>query len=249
MESNQGSVLAAAPYSADNRSRTEPLAQQIAATLQGSILRGDIRPGSRLPSQRVMVDQYQASRASVREAITLLQASGLVETQHGGGSFCLNLLAPFFDKVGEERPGSHQSLPVQVLEMREVLEGEAAYYCALRASADELDLLRLEYLRMSARNRETNTLRQAKADLTFHMQIAANCHNLLLVSISQILYSRYFNAIYDVLSQAFKKRGRYPEQIGAQHQQIYQAIIARDPDAARKAAREHITYTRGLLLS
>lgn len=247
MEPIQGSTLATAPSADHCRADGESLAQQIAMALQGSIIRGDIRPGAKLPSQRVMVDQYQASRASVREAITRLQGDGLVETRHGGGSVCLNLLAVFFDQVGEERSGSNQSLPIQVLEMREVLEGEAAYYCALRASADELSLLSQEYLQMSARSRGGNTLHQAKTDLTFHMQIAANCHNLLLVSISQILYSRYFNAIYDVLSQTFKKRGRYPELIGAQHQQIYQAIIARDPHAARNAAREHIAYTRGLL--
>lgn len=102
---------------------------------------------------------------------------------------------------------------------------------------------------MSQRHQGGTTLHQAKADLTFHMQIADHCHNLLLISISQILYSRYFNAIYAVLLQNFKKRGRYPEQIGAQHQQIFQAIMARDPQAARTAAREHIAYTRGLLLS
>ncbi|MFT6916111.1 MAG: GntR family transcriptional repressor for pyruvate dehydrogenase complex [Motiliproteus sp.] len=229
--------------------RVEPLAQQIALALQRSMLNGDVRPGSKLASQRSMVDQYQASRASVREAMGLLQGSGLIETRHGGGSFCQNLLAPLFAGTGEESTAAPQALPIQVLEMREMLEGEAAYYCALRATDKELSLLSEEYLSMSQRNKGATTLYQAKSDLGFHMQVADNCHHLLLISISQILYSRYFNAIYYVLSQNIKKRGRYPEQIGAQHQQIYQAIMARDPESARVAACEHIAYTRGLLLS
>lgn len=232
-----------------SRKNSDSLAQQIALRLEHAILNGDIRPGGKLASQRSMVDQYQASRASIREALGLLQGSGLIETRQGGGSFCQNLLAPFFAGAGEESPASPQSLPIQVLEMREMLEGEAAYYCALRASDEELSLLKEEYLSMSQRNRGATTLHQAKSDLCFHMQIAEHCHHLLLISISQILYSRYFNAIYDVLMQNFKKRGRYPELIGAQHQQIYQAIMDRDPLAARLAAGGHIAYTRGLLLS
>jgi len=233
----------------DDCQKTLSLAEQLAQSLQRDMVEGVIRPGSKLVSQRQMVDQYRVSRATVREALGLLHSSGLIETRHGGGSICLNILAPFFEDPAEESLAVRQSLPVQVLEMREVLEGEAAYCCALKASDLELSLLKQEYMRMSQRHRGGTTVHQAKADLTFHMQIADNCHNLLLISISQILYSRYFNAIYEVLLQNFKKRGRYPEQIGAQHQQIFQAIMARDPEGARTAAREHIAYTRGLLLS
>lgn len=237
--------------------------QRITADLQSDIVSGDIRPGAKLSSQRSMQQQFGVSRSTVREVITELQGLGLIETRHGGGSVCVNLLDQFFQADTDEAllsglssglsPG--QSLPVQVLEMREVLEGEAAYYCALRASDDELRLIRDEYDRMTGRGAEetalssAKTLRQAKSDLTFHMLIADNCHHLLVLSLSQILYGRYFNAIYSVLSQTFKRKGRYPELIGSQHRQIYQAIIERDAQAARVAARAHIAYTRGLLLS
>ncbi|MEH6652463.1 MAG: FCD domain-containing protein [Motiliproteus sp.] len=228
---------------------------QLAALLQRQMVQGDIRPGAKLASQRAMQQQFQLSRASVREAMAELQNVGLVETHHGGGSFCCNLLDPFFQNDSGDLPGPGHSLPVQVLEMREVLEGEAAYYCALRASDAERQLIAREYEQMSARAAlETSlspakTLRQAKADLTFHMLIADNCHHLLVLSISQILYSRYFNAIYSVLSQTFKKQGSYPQQIGTQHRDICQAICRGDAEAARTEARQHIAYTRGLLLS
>ncbi len=229
--------------------------QQLAVELQLEIVRGDIRPGAQLVSQRTMQQQLGVSRSTVREAIAELQHMGLIDTHHGGGSFCNNLLDRFFQSDPDEVARIGQSLPIQVLEMREVLEGEAAYYCALRASDVELALIRQEYDRMTRRAAGdtalslTKTLRQAKSDLTFHMLIADSCHHLLALSLSQILYNRYFNAIYSVLSQTFKKQGRYPELIGAQHRQIYQAIIERDAEGARTAAREHIAYTRGLLLS
>ena len=231
------------------------LSGQLVSLLQRQIVQGDIRPGAKLASQRTMQQQHRLSRASVREAITELQNVGLIETHHGGGSFCCNLVDHFFQNDAGDLLGPGSSLPVQVLEMREVLEGEAAYYCAMRATDAERQLIAQEYDQMSARaaletaQSPAKTLRQAKADLTFHMLIADNCHHLLVLSISQILYSRYFNAIYSVLSQTFKKQGRYPPQIGTQHRDICQAICQADAEAARTAARQHIAYTRGLLLS
>ena len=185
----------------------------------------------------------------MREAITQLQGEGLIETRHGGGSFCCNLLNEFFQVGAEEHSEPSVALQIQVLEIREMLEGEAAYYCAARASDAELVALQAEFQGMSRRAQGANTLRQAKSDLTFHMKIAESCHHLLVVSLSQLLYTRYFNAIYGVLSQNLKKKGRYPEKIGSQHRQIFEAVIARDSEAARLAAKAHIAYTRGLLLS
>jgi len=74
--------------------------------------------------------------------------------------------------------------------------------------------------------------------------IAEASHNLLVISFSQIFYNRYFNAIYGVLDRTLKKFGRYPDGISAQHTQIYQALLNRDADQAKKVAVEHIDYTR-----
>ena len=221
----------------------------LAAELERALVCGELRPGDKLLAQRQMAERYQLSRATVREAVTELQSRGLVETRHGGGSFCRNLLAAFFTEDAEAMIDPSPALQIQVLEMREMLEGEAAYYCALRASDAELEALASEYARMGRSNNGANSLRQAKADLGFHTRIAEQSHHLLVLSLSQLLYTRYFNAIHAVLSQTFKKRGRYPERIGAQHQRIFQAIIDRDAVAAREAACAHIAYTRGLLLS
>ncbi|WP_421865292.1 FadR/GntR family transcriptional regulator [Motiliproteus sp.] len=223
--------------------------KQLAALLKQAIIEGEIRPGAKLDSERVLGQRFQTSRATVREAINELRGAGLVQTQHGGGSRCQNLLEPFFQDDSESISEPGLALQQQVLEMREMLEGEAAYYCADRASDDELQALAQEYARMGQSNAGANTLRQAKLDLGFHMRIAEQSHHLLVLSLSQLLYTRYFNAIYGVLSQTFKKKGRYPEHIGAQHRHIFQAIMDRDAEGARRAAREHIAYTRGLLLS
>ncbi len=217
---------------------------QLVDVLRFELLSGKTPLGIKLPAQREMAQRYGVSRATVREAIIELQNKGLVETYHGGGSFFANPLAAQFQLPLSNEQQSDLQIQVQVMEMREVLEGEAAYYAALRASDEQLAALGDEYQRMLRRSAGDTTLSKAKADLTFHMLIASSSHHFLVMALSDILYTRYFNAIYGVLDRTLQKTGRYPQGIPAQHAQIYEALKARDADKARESASRHIAFTR-----
>lgn len=219
----------------------KPLSQQIVGDLKNDILFGRLLPGEKVPSQRVLAQQLGVSRATLREAFTQLELEGLIETRHGTASRCRNLLEHRFER-SLEGAGDNFEFQRQVMEARAALEGEAAYYAALRASDGELVQLDAEFNRMQARSADT-TLAKAKADLSFHMLIAQSSHNLLIISFSQIFYNRYFNAIYGVLSRTLKKFGRYPDGISSQHSEIHKALMQRDAETARRVAREHILYT------
>ena len=230
------------------------VAHGIALELERKIIYGDICPGQKLPSQRKLAEALGVSRSSVREAVLELQNKGLIETYQGGGSFSKNLLEDFYQlpipasnadtQLAVDQQLSSHDIQHQVMEMREILEGEAAYFAALRASDKQLEALSDEYQRMLQRSSGETTLKKAKADLTFHMMIAESSHHLLVISISQVMYNKYFKAMYGVLSRTLKKTGKYPPRIGLQHADIYQAIMDRDALAARHAASEHIRYTR-----
>lgn len=220
--------------------------QQLAAQLSRGIVEGRFLPGELMPSQRSLAEACGVSRATVREAITQLELGGLIQTRQGDGSRCLNLLEMHFEMPAAVA-GDNLSFQLQVLEMRAALEGEAAYNCARRASDAELAGIEREYECMVQRSEGQSTLAKAKADLKFHMMIAQSSHNLLLLSFSQLFYSRYFNAIYGVLDRTLKRYGRYPDGIRAQHAGIYQALMARDAEQARRLATEHILFTRQLL--
>ncbi|MCW8884170.1 MAG: FadR family transcriptional regulator [Motiliproteus sp.] len=226
----------------------ERIADRIARRLQGQILAGEIVPGEKLPSQRKLAGSLGVSREAVREAVVVLQNHGLIETYHGGGSFCKNLFDGFFELPMRDQDQNSHNLQCQVMEMREVLEGEAAYFAALRATDNQRQRLTAEYQRMLERGSGETTLKKAKADLTFHMLIAESSHHFIVMSISQVLYNKYFNAMYGVLSKALKKSGNYPPKIGVQHDQIYQAIMDQDAGEARKVAQQHIRYTRDQML-
>ncbi len=223
------------------------VSDKIAKELQRQVLHGELLPGKKLPSQRNLSLKFSVSRESVREAVTDLQNMGLIDTYHGGGSFCKNLFEGFYELPMRDNDQSSHALQLEVMEMREVLEGEAAYFAALRSTTDQRQRLTAEYQRMLERGVGDTTLKTAKADLTFHMMIAESSHHFIVISISQVLYSKYFNAMYGVLSRTFKMSGRYPPKMALQHADIYQAIMDRDADSARNVAQQHIRYTRDQL--
>ena len=68
--------------------------QHVVAGLKDKILRGDLAPGAKLPSEAELIEEYAVSRTVVREAVTRLQAEGLVETFQGRGSFVLAVPEP-----------------------------------------------------------------------------------------------------------------------------------------------------------
>ena len=219
--------------------------EMLRQSLLNQMARGELIPGASLPSERSLAAEFQMSRNAVREVIQGLQQEGWIQVRQGGASRCLNRLQSHLEKHQPREISLAYQL--DVMEVRAFLEGETAYYCALRASDQELAALAKEYKAMQARRKGQSTLLKAKADLTFHMMIAEASHHLLLISYSQLFYERYFNAIHEVLSTTLKRYGRYPDGISQQHEKIYHAIQSRQPEQARLEATEHILYTRRLL--
>lgn len=220
--------------------------QQLDCYLRQEIISGSIIPGQALPSQRQLAETFGLARSTVREVVQRLELDGLILTAHGGRSICQNAMAQY-SEMPLDGVGDNLVFQLQVMEARAFLEGEAAYFAALRATGQQLAEIEKEFDKMQLRSKGLTTLDKAKADLRFHMMIAESSHHLLITSFSQLFYNRYFNAIYGVLNRTLIKFGRYPDGIRMQHEKIYEALLQRDAEQARKEAREHILYTRHLL--
>jgi len=207
---------------------------------------GDARPGERLASERDLAREHGVSRDTINRALTQLAADGFLERSAGRRAVYANPFSELAEEVPPEFNPSIEHLRA-VLLLRAELESQAAYYCAQRASAQELVEIDREFARMCRRRQGETTLTKAKADLKFHTLVAESSHNLPVTGLSQIFYARFFNAIYAVLDLTLKRYGRYPEGIASQHNAIHAALLARDADRAAAAAREHVLYTRSML--
>ena len=206
-------------------------------------------PGNKLPGQLALMERFDVSRTCLREAITSLEMKGFITTRHGSGCYVNNLFEPSFSKPMSGVELNSSAMQLSVMEMRLVLDGEAAQYACESATDDELAAIEHEYKAMGLRS--GNHLQRAKADLKFHMLIAESSHSLILVSLSQLLYTQFFNAIYGTLHSV---SGNYSATLGevsvllsGQHRAIYEAVMARDGQSAKAAAQEHIRYSMSLL--
>ena len=160
-----------------------------------------------------------------------------------------NLFEPNFSKPISGVELDSAAMQLSVMEMRLVLDGEAAQCACERATDDELAAIDSEYKAMVLRR--GNYLQRAKADLKFHMLIAESSHSLMLVSLSQLLYAQFFNAIFGTLHSVSGSNSTILNEVSVvlsgQHRAIYEAVMARDGKSAKAAAQEHIRYSISLL--
>lgn len=186
--------------------------------------------GDRLPSERDLAEQLQASRATVKQALVVLEVQGLVETRHGGGTFLLR------DELDAESVTTllarRERLP-HVLEARKALEGELAELAAVRRTGDDLAALAeaLEVMAVAVqRERDPNP-----GDKQFHQAVAAAAHNPILSRFLEEIASE----IGESRAESLRQHGR-PRQSLHQHESIAQAIVDEDPFSARAAMERHL---------
>ena len=194
--------------------------------------KGELRPGDQLPPERALAEQFQVSRASVREALRSLELLGVVETRAGGGTF-VRRTAP----EDLARPLSNLIVRghtlTDVIEVRGLIEPAIAASAAQRIRPDELAELRA-ILKQQA-DRVVAGQPYAEEDTRFHELIGQAARNELLVTM--------LGVIWDVLrssrEQWLQTNQRAHASIDA-HQRILDALETRDADAARAAAADHI---------
>ncbi|CAG9170423.1 HTH-type transcriptional regulator LutR [Cupriavidus laharis] len=223
------------------RRRGRTLAEEVVSGLTESIRQGQLKPGDKLPTESEVMASFGVSRTVVREALSRLQASGLVETRHGIGTFVLERPAetpsPF--RIDPATMGTAMDV-LAMLEFRVSLEAEAAGLAASRRSDEQLATMRraLDTMRRSA----TEGSDAVGADFEFHLSIARATGN------------RYFTDIMGHLGTMLIPRSRlqvnsqervqYLERVHFEHENIYDAIERRDPEAAKAAMRMHLTNSR-----
>ncbi|AOR67187.1 GntR family transcriptional regulator [Burkholderia stabilis] len=229
-------------FPAAPRRRARSLAQDVVDALTAQIENGTLRPGDKLPTETEVMAAQGVSRTVVREAISRMQASALVETRHGIGSF---VLEPSRRQALGIDPATITTLRdvLAVLELRISLESECASLAAQRANETDLAALRraLDAIATGAGGgRDT-----AQLDFQFHLQIAQSTGNRYFVDImTQLGTSIIPRTRVNSARFAGDDLERYVGRLNHEHEDIYEAIARHDPEAARAAMRTHLTNSR-----
>ena len=218
------------------------LSDQIAEQLEQMIAEGGIEVGQRLPSERKLAERLQVSRPSLREAIQKLASKGLLESKQGGGTYVKRsmnsgLTDPLLDLL-KERP----EFRFDILEVRHALDGQAAYYAALRATDEDREQIRAAYDEMMRlRDLGEDPLAEAQADASFHISISEASHNVVLVHLMRSLFAVLQESIQHNLDKLYTLP-RVSEPLNEQHYKLMMSVINGEPEQARLAAQEHLVF-------
>jgi GntR family transcriptional repressor for pyruvate dehydrogenase complex len=219
------------------------LAQGVVAYITDSIRDGTLDPGDKLPTESEIMRILGVSRTVVREAISHMQAAGLVETRHGIGTFVLE--PPSNNVLLGLDPNTVITMRdvLAILELRISLETEAAGLAASRRTEEQLQQLRSALDSFEAAIRGGGET--VPSDVQFHLLIAQSSSN------------RYFFDILSHLGTNIIPRARlnsaklaqddpavYRERGINEHEDIYIAIARKDPESARAAMRTHLSNSR-----
>ncbi|RWN26622.1 MAG: FCD domain-containing protein [Mesorhizobium sp.] len=225
-------------FSRIEHSRT---ADEVVQQIESLILEGVLRTGDRLPGERELARQFDVSRPILRDALKSLEGRGLLTTRPGGGTHIADVIGQLFTKPVTDLISMHRKAVTDYLEYRREIEGVAAEYAARRATADDMALLDKIMARMDDAHRTGDFDDEAEIDVEFHHAICECAHNIILLHTLRSCYRLLSEGVFQNRLLVFSVPGAR-DALLAQHRAIHAAVKAGDPDAARQAAMDHITY-------
>jgi GntR family transcriptional regulator, transcriptional repressor for pyruvate dehydrogenase complex len=216
--------------------RTPRVYEHIVAQIERAIFEGRLQQGDKLPAERQLVREFGASRVAVREALRALEHRGLVDVRQGsaGGYFIREMDAgPVVRDFQTLFRLGHVSL-AQLVEARALLEPESARLAALRANEADMKAVLAS---LDARSETGAPGRRRRAlDADFHRLVALAARNPVHGVVTHALTALQST----VVGQRAELTAEDDAAIVTAHRTIYDAIAARDPEAARAAMHTHI---------
>ncbi|MDO6446959.1 FadR/GntR family transcriptional regulator [Colwellia sp. 1_MG-2023] len=208
------------------------LYQQVAEKLVTLIESGEYTIGMRLPAERDLAAMFKVSRPTIREAVIALELESYVEVRMGSGVYVIE------HSKGKSRFSDKDVGPFELTEARALFEGEAAALAATMITEAELEELAETLDEMACENNVDTETHEA-ADKKFHMIIARATNNSAISSVIEELWDeRESSELTHRMYEKVRNSGVKPSV--EEHREVYEALKARDPQAARELMRAHL---------
>jgi GntR family transcriptional repressor for pyruvate dehydrogenase complex len=226
--------------------QTEKLSHSVVRQIELLILRGILRPGERLPSERELSDRLGVSRPSLRDAIADLQERGLVVSRAGSGIFVAEVLGSAFSGALVQLFATHDEAVFDYIAFRRDLEGLAAERAARLASDTDLRVVDAIFAKMEAAHQKRDPTDEATLDAEFHLSIIEASHNVIMLHMMRSMFDLLRQGVFYNRQMMFRNRTTR-DMLLDQHRAINAGLQARDPVAARAAVEAHLSYVETAL--
>jgi GntR family transcriptional regulator, transcriptional repressor for pyruvate dehydrogenase complex len=234
--------LFAAPDSTRVRpsARSPKLAESIARDIAENIFSRGLEPGARLPPERALLEQLQVSRGTLREALRLLEAQGLIRVRPGaaGGAVVSAMDARDFNRMSSLHFKAHHATARNIWQARLAIEPMLARLAAQQLTDSARDALQ-ELLRDARRTEITNDADYIRIGSLFHRVIANACGNPVLA-----LFSRSLGEMtaYMATNAVFPPEAR--SSVHHDHQVIVETILQGNAKRAETLMSAHMAEMR-----
>jgi GntR family transcriptional repressor for pyruvate dehydrogenase complex len=219
-------------------------ADMIARYLRKAIVTGTFNVGDPLPKERELMENFSVSRSTIREALRMLDAQGLVEVRRGrhGGSYVSNPPSHFLIQSLDLFIKGQEASLLDLVLAREAIECAAAAQAAVLRTPEQLEELRLRSVACSEALNDVPAF--VKANLDWHQALVEASNNPLFIAFMSSIWSAIRTATD---REEFDLRIR--KMVVGIHWHIYLAIEQRDPDAARRRMIRHLSAYGDVLKS
>ena len=222
-----------------SQQRSRVTTQSVVSQIRQSIQAGEYNYDDRLPAERQLAEQYQASRGTIRSALMQLEKQHLVVRKPGGGTYVCAASS------SDQQEITQITSPLEVIETRIAIEPHLMRLAVANANRNDLERLAaaLKQVEMAGNDPELFTI----ADNLFHSTLAECAQNKLMVWI----YKQISKVREHSQWRSMKDKVLTPERIeryNQQHRALYEAIATRHADEASKIMQQHLQGARDDLM-
>ncbi|MGE8203571.1 FadR/GntR family transcriptional regulator [Heyndrickxia sp. NPDC080065] len=215
------------------------LVEQVVFQIESLIESGTWLVGSKIPPELELMQQFDVSRNTLREAIRALVHAGLLQTKQGSGTYVCS--SSVLGAALERRIQKANLL--EILEVRHALEREAAQLAAIRRNQENIARIQ-EILKACEKAAEQNDRKAyVKADIELHKEIVEASHNGILID----LYKHMTSSLQSSIQNLTKMTTHTDFHIGI-HQELVEAIVKQNADQAIAVVNEYITQFKEALM-
>lgn len=206
--------------------------EEIVKDILQMIQRGELKSGDQLPTERELMEKLGVSRSSVREALRALSVMNVINIRQGHGTYITSLDPELLVEHLEFVVSLEDTTILHLFEVRKMIEVYCAELAARRIKPDEVAEL------------------QAILDLRTIHDIDTELHREIAVLSKNPILIRIYSSIERLSHISRSRTGSLPgvrEQASIDHSRIVKAIIARDPEEAKKSMLAHLMFVEGKL--
>lgn len=215
--------------------------QYVIDQIKVAIEEGRIQPGDKLPSERDLAEKLSVARTSVKEAITVLETSGVVTVKPGVGMYLnddsKSQIVFRLSHMIDQRTANFSD----VIELRQAIEGDAAFYATKRMTPEQRKKLTRCYEQLMHSEKQVKIA--IEEDYQFHFTIVEAANNPVLLEVMSVIAQKMIEGLEESRYISVKDEILNNEVL-EEHTKIYNAIMNNEPEKARTAMWEHHLGTK-----